>query len=34
MSEEIIKLINKLISLPEGDQIYYKEIKILFELLK
>ena len=34
MKKEIIKLLNKLLFLPIGEQIYAKEIKMLFELLE
>jgi len=34
MKEEIIKLINKLLSISGGEQLYRKEIATLFDLLE
>ena len=34
MKEETLKLINKLLELPFGDQIYAKDIRFLLDLLQ
>lgn len=34
MEKEILKLINKLMEVPAGEQLYRNEIRMLFDLLK
>jgi len=34
MTETILNIIYRLLSLPAGEQLYAKELKYLFELLK